>query len=363
MNVINHNRHKRLWNKYLRRRKRIKSNKRKKNISNRVSGLDKIKRPLKYISIPTDLSFGKNWEEVVKTLNDIKHAIKYRNIEKRIINIDHSMMSTVTPSGVLALSSTIERSQKLANVRFKGNNKYLPKDDVVKYFLNQIDYWKYFDVPQLKTSITQERFSFFKILDSHEADNTKIGKMIEFFGEQVGFNGDTKGLLFNALCEAAANSVEHGYKSSMYNQSTDRWWLTAHIDKEEGSISFVFYDQGVGIFNSLKNHKNNKVKDLFTRTHNIIKDKPNAKILKHMVQKNFSKYKVQNRGYGVQTFRKFIDEAEDGLLFIASENASYEYPLDNLKEYKNKLDGTLIVWKIKIGYDTTSSMYLKNGGE
>lgn len=363
MNIFIQNSQFRLWKKYLRRQKRVKLNKRKKNISKRAILNRSPIQPLKYIPIPEKLSFGSNWENVVKTLNDIKHAIKYRQQKKGIINIDHSEMSAVTPSTVLVLASTIERSQKLAHVRFKGNDKYLPKNDVVKYLLNQIDYWKYFDVPKLETNITQNRFSFFKILDSYEADNTKIGKMIEFFGKQVGFNGDTEGLLFTALSEAAANTVEHGYPSSEFNKVTDRWWLTALIDKETNEISFVFYDQGVGIFQSLENHKDDKVKQLFHKAKTLFKDKPKANVLKHMVEKNFSRHRVQNRGYGIQTFRKFIDEAEDGLLFIASENASYEYPSNTLKEYENYLDGTLIVWKIKVGYDINSNIFLKNGGE
>ncbi len=360
MNKLNSNRHKLLWEKYLRRQKRIKFNRRKKNISNRASSETRGCMPLKYIEIPDNLSFGQNWERVVETLNDIKHTIKYRFMHNKAnITIDHSMMSQATASGILVLASTIERSQKLARVKFKGIKEYLPKDEVVKYLLNEIDYWKYFDVPKLETNITQERFSFFKILDSHEVDNTKIGKMIEFFGKQVGFNGNTEELLFTALSEAAANTVEHGYISSTFNEQTDRWWLTASIDKREGSISFVFYDQGMGIFKSLKEHKDNKVKKLFNKVHNLIKDNPNAKILQHMVRQNLSKHKTRNRGYGIQTFKHFIDEANDGLLFIASENASYEYPANKLREYNNKLNGTMIVWKLNVSYDINSNIYLK----
>ena len=359
MNISNNYKHKLLLEKYLRRNKRIRFNKRKINISNRVSNRLEAAPPLKYIAIPSNLSFGSNWENFVKVLNDIKYAIKHRRLKKGVINIDHSMLSHATPSGILVLASTIERSQKLANVRFKGNEKYLPKDDVVNYLLNQIDYWKYFDVAKPKTSITQDQFSFFKIIDSYESDNTKIGKMVEFFEKKVGFNGETRSLLFTALCEAAANSVEHGYKAVMYNQKTDRWWLTAYIDKDSQEISFVFYDQGVGIFKSLENHKNKKIQKFFNRTKKMVKNKPHANILKRMVETNFSKYSTENRGYGIQTFKHFIDEAEDGLLFIASENASYEFPANELKEYTAYLEGTLIIWKIKVGYDINSNMYLK----
>ena len=363
MNTFKQNSHIRLWKKYLRRKRRICLNKRKKNIPKRLSLRTKANMPLKYICIPSELSFGKNWENVVKILNDIKYSIKYRLMKRGPTNIDHSLMSSVTPSAVLVLSSTIERSQKSAGVKFKANNKYLPQNSIVRYLLNQIDYWRYFNVPKLETDVDQSRFSFFKILDSCEADNTKIGKMIEFFGTQVGFNGETEGLLFTALCEAAANTVEHGYGATTFNKDTDRWWLTAHIDKGDDEISFVFYDQGIGIFQSLENHKNSKIKQFFNRAKSMVKDKPKAKILKHMVERNFSKYKTQNRGYGIQTFKHFIDEAEDGLLFIASENASYEYPNNILKEYTNYLSGTLIVWKIKVGYDINSNIYLKNGGK
>lgn len=113
MKTADSNRQKRLWKKFLRRKKRILLNKRKKNISNIVVGIKKVKHPKRYIQIPSNLSFGSNWEEVVKTFNDIKHSIKYGSVRKEIINIDHSMMSSATPSGILVLASTIERSQKI----------------------------------------------------------------------------------------------------------------------------------------------------------------------------------------------------------------------------------------------------------
>jgi anti-sigma regulatory factor (Ser/Thr protein kinase) len=344
-----------LLKKYLRRRHRIKYNKRKKSSQKKLKDF-----PKKYITIPNDLNFANNWENFVNILNQIQYAIKYRFVNKKEpIRIDHSKMLKVSSSGILVLASTIERAQKFANIKFKGNFEYLPKDDVVKYLLNEIDYWKYFDVPKLETSITQNRFSFFQILDSYEVDNTKIGKMIEFFEKQVGFNANTKELLFTALCEASANAVEHGYNINNFNKRTDRWWLTANIDKEENTISFVFYDQGMGIFKSLENHKSGFEQKLFRKVKRLIKDKANAKILKHMLRENYSRHNKINRGYGMQTFKKFIDEAKDGLLFIASDDSSYEYPKDILKEYKNKLSGTLIVWKIKVGYDINKNIFLK----
>ncbi len=352
-------RHKLLWRKYLRRMHRINYGKRKKNISRR-NPRNIGKEPLKdYISIPAQLSFKYDWDMTVKTLSDIQTAIKFKftNI-KKFINIDHSKMEAMSPASVLVLASTIERSQKQAGIKFQGVNEYLPKNDVVKYLLNKIDYWKYFDVPKLETTVTQERFSFFKILDDYQVDNRKIGKMIEFFEEQVGFNGNTKEYLSIALGEASANSVEHGYTEG--KQDLDRWWLTANIDKKEGIISFVFYDQGIGIFKSVKNHKDNKLRIMYQNIKDNFKDKPKANILKKMLNYNYSKHDTANRGYGLQTFRRFIDEAEDdGVLFIASENASYEYPKDTLNEYRYNLTGTLIVWRLKVSYDTNANIYLK----
>ncbi len=343
-----------LLEKYLRRKNRIALNKRKKILVK----TKKITNP--NIIIPNDISFATNWESFVEILNDIQYTIGHRFIKNRSpLSIDHSLMSKVTPSSILVLASTIEKSQKLAGIKLKGNKSYLPQNETVRYLLNEIDYWKYFNVSKLKTNFMQNRFTFFKILDSYQVDNTKIGKMIEFFEKQVGFNNDAKSLLNTALCEASANTVEHGYNNSNINKDTDRWWLTASIDKQEGTISFVFYDQGMGIFKSLEHHKNSQVKKLYNRASNLIKDKPHAKILQHMLSNNASKHNTINRGYGMQTFKNFIDKADNGLLFIASENASYEYPKDSLKEYSNSLSGTLIVWKIQVNHDINSNIYLK----
>ena len=351
-----------LLKKYLRRKKRILLGKRKINISKRASKLGNKSKILEDIRIPSDLSFTENWESVVETLNNIDYSLRYRFVDlKKSLSIDHSKMKSVSSAGILVLASTIECSQKIANVKFVGKEEFLPKNDVIRYLLNEIDYWKYFDVSKLSTEITQKRFSFFKIIDSYEADNTKIGKMIEFFSKKVGFNGETRAHLYTALSEAAANTIEHGYSNTSIKKDkiNNRWWLTANIDAKEQVISFVFYDQGIGIFKSLESNKKDFLRNFFKKTKALVKTNPHAKILQRMLHENFSRHNTENRGYGLQTFKKFIDESEEGSLFIASDNASYLYPSDTLQEYTHKLKGTLIVWKIKVGYDKSKNIYLK----
>jgi hypothetical protein len=81
-------------------------------------------------------------------------------------------------------------------------------------------------------------------------------------------------------------------------------------------------------------------------------------ILRRLITTNLSSYKDERRGNGLISFKTFIDEVESGELTIYTDNVSYAAISDEIKNYDDYLDGTLIVWKIKVGSGDDKCMYL-----
>ncbi len=199
---------------------------------------------------------------------------------------------------------------------------------------------------------------YLKITSDEKVSGVKIGTLIEFFEKILYFSPDIRDKFSDALMEAAANTVEHAY-SSESSYHIDKWWLTASLNKISNEVSFVFYDQGLGILNTLeKANKNIKFKRLVDDGINIF-GYSKGDILRKLITTNLSQYKDNRRGNGLISFKSFIDEVEDGSLSISTDNFTYLAKEDKIIEFDNKLNGTLIVWKIKATNDKNKKIYVK----
>lgn len=339
----------RLTNRRERRRLRTLRNQRKSTSSN-SSDYDEITK----IKIPDTLDFLKNQDKTIKLLNNIQNTI----LGNKKFSIDHRSMKKISKESLLLLVAEIERCSTLSSVKLKPNYRLFPKNIQIQQLLKEIGYWKYFNMrPKKSKNILNNRL-YLKIASDKTVSGVKIGELIEFFETILYFNPETRDKFSDALIEASANSVEHAY-SSKNKKCIDKWWLTASLNKISNEVSFVFYDQGDGILNTLeKSNKSIKFKRLIDQWINI--DKYSKKhILKKLITTNLSQYKDNRRGNGLISFKSFIDEVEDGELSISTDNFTYLAKEDKVVEYTNKLNGTLIVWKIKATSDKNKKIYVK----
>lgn len=308
----------------------------------------------KTIVIPKILDLSENRSKVIKTILDIRDVI----LNSKKFVIDHRDMQFATKEALLLIVSEIERCISIKGHKLKAKYKLFPKNEEIQELLEKIGYWSYFNIKTKKHFNKQNSKLFLKIISDKKVSGEKIGNLIEFFEEMVFFDIQTRDKFADAMTEAAANTVEHAYSKKQDIETIDKWWLTASLNKQTNEISFVFYDQGLGILNTLESaQKSIKFKRLIAGWAEEKLSK--GGILKRLLTTNLSQYKSDRRGNGLMSFKNFIDEVESGELTIYTDDVSYSAVSDNIVSYSDSIEGTLIVWKIQVNYDNNNTIYIK----
>lgn len=343
--------------------------KRKLNRNGKNNGF--IKR--KIYTLPKVLDFSNDPDTVMEVLQKIRSVI----LENKIFILDHNKIKYISMETLVLLTAEIERAFTIkrnemqhSNDKFIGKNKktlrlktikeYMPKDAHINSLLDKIGYWDHFSINR-KWKSTDENNIYLRITSDEKVETKKIGDLIEFFEQEVLFSSSTRDKFSDAMIEAAANTVEHAYAYETKIPNIKRWWLTASLDKEKKEISFVFYDQGYGILNTVLK-ENNEIQTKFQRFLNrymSLNKKTEYDILKLLVTTNLSKYKDERRGNGLISFKTFIDEVDQGELSVSTSNVTYHAKQDKITEFKSTLPGTLIVWKISVKSATSKNICMK----
>jgi len=308
------------------------------------------------IYIPNELDLDRNRGKLTTILKNIQSAI----LSKSRFKLDHRNMKKISKEALLLLVAEIERCTKLSDIKLKGNRKLFPKCIEVKRLLDDIGYWEYFNIKREKSknSTLENCNVYLKIVSDTVVSGEKIGGLITFFEELVCFDVKTRDKFSDAMTEAAANTVEHAYVGNQKIETIDKWWLTASLNKDTDEISFIFYDQGSGILNTLEStHQQIKLKRLIAGWVNQGFSK--GGILKKLVTTNLSSYKDERRGNGLISFKSFIDEVESGELTIYTDDISYSVVSDDSNSYDDNINGTLISWKIRANHNNSSCIYIK----
>jgi len=308
------------------------------------------------IVIPAYLDLDENRDKFITLLERIQDVLS----KGKSFIIDHRNMKVITKEALLLLTSEIERCTTIMGIKLRANPKYFPKNGYVKSLLMKIGYWGYFNISLGKTKTKRENGSelYLKIVGDTQVSGEKIGSLILFFEKLICFDVPTKDKFSDAMMEAAANTVEHAYSKEQDIESINKWWLTASLNTSTNEISFLFYDQGLGVLNTLeKTQKHIKFKRLVAGW--ISEGMSKGGILKNLVTTNLSSYKDERRGNGLISFKTFIDEVQGGELTIYTDNVSYSAISDKIINYDASIRGTLIAWKIKANQIDNKCIYIK----
>lgn len=308
------------------------------------------------IVIPEILDLEENRGALINLIKAIRKSL----LNRCYFRIDHRNMTSISDEALLLLTSEIERCTTLKGIRLKANYKYFPRDDNVLKLLNKIGYWEYFNLGVYEEPIEEDKNEkiYLKIVGDTKVSGEKIGKLIKFFQTLISFDISAKDKFSDAMIEAAANTVEHAYTRNQKIETIKKWWLTASLNKNTNEISFVFYDQGLGVLNTLESTKKHiRLQRIFMGW--IKEGLSKGGLLRRLVTTNLSSYKDERRGNGLISFKTFIDEVEGGELTIYTDNVSYSAISDKIQDYDDNLDGTLITWRIKVNHGSNKCMFIK----
>ena len=308
------------------------------------------------IIVPATLDLEDNRDKLIELINRIQDVL----LNGKNFVIDHRKMENITKEALLLLTAEIERCTTIMGIKLKAKSKFLPKNSYIKSLLRKMGYWDYFNLNPEKYCIGEGNGSelYLKIVGDTQVSGEKIGSLIQFFEKLICFDAPTKDKFSDAMIEAAANTVEHAYSVDQETQNIKKWWLTASINKATNEISFIFYDQGLGILNTLESQKKYiQLQRLFLKWIKARLSK--GELLHKLMTTNLSKYKDPRRGNGLISFKTFIDEVESGELTIYTDNVSYSAIADEIKNYDDNLEGTLITWRINVNNGNNKYLYIK----
>lgn len=308
------------------------------------------------IVIPAILDLDQNRKKFVNLIREIQDVL----LNGKTFVIDHRNMKEITKEALLLLTSEIERCTTIKGIKLRAKSKFAPTSPHIRSLLCKIGYWDYFNLNLSKLSGKEKNTDelCLQIVGDSLVSGEKIGSLIQFFEKLICFDVQTKDKFSDAMMEAAANTVEHAYSKNTEIKNIKKWWLTASINNDTKEISFVFYDQGLGVLNTLESFQRHiRLKRLVAGW--VAKGMSKGGILKKLVTTNLSSYKGERRGNGLISFKMFIDQVRGGELTIYTDNVSYSAVSDKIENYNESIPGTLIVWRIMANQIDNKCIYIR----
>lgn len=171
----------------------------------------------------------------------------------------------------------------------------------------------------------------------------------------VGSKIDTWTFLHSGLDEAITNVIHHAYPEGCEVRPKEKsWYLTASYSKANKELKVAFFDQGVGIPNTLSTSKLKEKIKYYVSKFSQSKQTLDETMLEAAIEVGRSRTEEPDRGNGLPDLLEFIRQRKNGELNIYSAFGRYRFTALDGKESKKpsrlslSMQGTLIVWRVTL---------------
>ncbi|MBF0604085.1 MAG: hypothetical protein HQL07_10365 [Nitrospirae bacterium] len=324
----------------------------RKKVNNRRNTICHIK-----IALPKILDFLTSHNETSTFFTTLHNAILggWRNK----ITLNFSLLEFVSPSAALVLASELDfwRNARHAKIRMISE-QWNEQPKLMLGELGLFDLLRVINPPPTISLVTSERLTIkFKTGAESPGEIPNNDQAINLEDELVNVAGEFPGKedLFSGITEAMNNVRSHAYPDRKKNAKKishyiyNRWWMTGSFDIKTRNLTIIFYDQGVGIPNTIEKQTGRSfLAGLITKFSTIDTD---AFRIRAAVEYGRTSTAQKERGKGLMDIRRVADTAGDAKLFIVSGRGLYSY-LPNIEENdinkEGRLQGTLIQWEISL---------------
>jgi hypothetical protein len=302
-----------------------------------------IQKPLVF-QLPKTLSISKNPKDTLKFFDDFRNAALPK---KRPIQVEFKTMQHTDPSTLLVLASELDRWRRIHDLKLRPIEieKWNP---VIRKYLYQKGLFNLLDVTgyeflaenKLPTEYNHLPFYFGETLDGKLADDF-ANRVEKTFG-----NIENKTFFYDALTEAMQNVGHHAYPRKKTHQIENGYWMSASHDTQNNALYVAFYDQGIGIPNTLPESKLwNQVTSYLTG-----RNYDDVSLIEAVVTTRKTSKSSNERGHGFSDLFEFAKLAKYGHLRVVSGRGDYISYSDNTQKSVSMtlpLGGTLVEWYIK----------------
>ena len=298
----------------------------------------------KRIKAPDYFSLINFPEESIKFINQLENCFE----KKEKVSVELKNLKYLDHSAVTILVSILF-SFKKNNIQFRGS---LPKNDNLRFLLVNSDFFKYLNrsIPEkLEYKIGKKDQIF---TNANKEVNSELGLVImaeagmTIFGNPKTWKG-----LQRTLLELMQNTNNHADPNE---KGEKHWWLSVNHNKLEKSVSFIFVDYGVGIFESLKNKPNdNKWFGWFEKIKNKLILGGNEEIFKLLLNgvMHMTVTGEHFRGKGLPGIKQVLDRNQISNLNIISNNVFADVTNDTYKKLNSEFNGTFVSWELNQNND------------
>lgn len=301
------------------------------------------------IKAPGNLCLKENFDEVIKFVYKLKQTIADN---RRRFAVDFEPIRKLSPGAALILAAELDRWRRLHSAKLKPWKINTWEKDVRRLF-HELGIFELLNIKKKDRKIKNSKGSlkFIKFITGNESQGELAGRLIEAISPIIGTEYSQR-KLYTALSEAMTNVVQHAYPETLDFKKEylkNQWWLTGSYNRKTKELKVIFYDQGVGIPNTLSSS------GLIEKCLNYLKIKQlehhDANMIKAALEVGKTRTKERYRGKGLQQLLDFI-EHHDGEIRIISGNGEYQrlYSDGLYKENPEKrnitLDGTFIEWTV-----------------
>lgn len=218
------------------------------------------------------------------------------------------------------------------------------KTDKINEVLTQIKILELFN-QNFDITPNHEEVVYWNLAEGHGADGEKYEEILGSYDGTI-----AKTLLksfYLGLTEAMTNTRQHAYTTDgLNNPDLPEWWMFSQ--EKDGRLSVVFFDLGMGIPETLPK----KQPSIWQKIVNSRKDSDgDAEIIEGAIRFKKSSTSLEHRGKGLSQLEDVINNVEDAVFYIYSNNGCYSLRNKGDKKlinYNESINGTLINWSVPI---------------
>jgi anti-sigma regulatory factor (Ser/Thr protein kinase) len=329
---------------YLRRAKKLRKRHKKRKVYSA-----KVKANLR---APEVLDLVQNFDESVNFFQ------KIRNISENLprhFHVNFKPIRHISASAALILAAEMDRIKRVSKKGILVKN-FHQWDSNIRNLLGGMGMYDLLSIRNADRSMWDQNSGeeiFMKFQTGDKANGEDAKKLREIISSAVGMVPGSKDLQ-KGLTEAMTNVSNHAYPEDFLIKNKfnkKQWWMSASFNNVTEKLTIIFYDQGIGIPETLPKTIREKFNHLI---HLLSND--DGKMIEAATKLGRSRTEKDHRGGGLEDIKNYLanQDIENGYFKIYSNRGEFFYKKNgNIEEEsavnKNqKLQGTLIEWQVCI---------------
>ncbi len=293
-------------------------------------------------------------EDTLRFFNDIRAN---SDDIRCLLYVDFKGIESITPGSALVFASELNRMSII-----RGRRNRLKVIDFhkwntnIKFLLRDMGMFELLNIPNIPKDFLNAEYNsdirFFKFISGDSINGEKPKEYREVIKQVISGVPNEKKLQI-AITEAMDNALYHGYPDDFIENSKLKekmWWLSASLNKNENTLNFMFFDQGIGIPKSLPKVYPN----LFGKMLSLFD--PDDHIIEVATKAGKSSTGKRHRGKGLPQIIDYVQSYnKNGYVRITSGKGTYTITKKintgiEKRSYLNKYDiqGTLIEWQLEL---------------